>query len=235
MSTQKSYHEGLLGKKLGMTHIFSPEGEIVPVTILQTGPCYVLGVKKAQADGYAAVQFGFEPKKSQRVSKAEMGHFGKAGKGAFYHVSEMRCDAESLGWTTLGQEIRVGDVFKDGEVVDVSGTSIGRGFSGVVRKYHMKGSPATRGTHETRRHGGAIGQRKFPGHVFKNMRMCGHLGAAEVTVQNLTVVGVNNESNLLLVKGAVPGSRGSLVVVRKAARGQRKPVVDKGASDKKAA
>lgn len=222
MSTEKIYHEGLLGRKLGMTHIFSPQGEPVPVTIIRTGPCYVLEVKSKGTHGYTAVQLGFEPKKAQRCTKAEMGHFGKAQRGAFYHVREMRCDVDSLGWTTPGQEVRVGDVFKDGELVDVSGTSIGRGFTGVVRKYGMKGQPATRGTHECRRHGGAVGCRKFPGHIFKNSRMPGQYGNSDVTVQNLTVIGVKAEDNLLLVKGAVPGSRGSLVVVRKTARGIRR-------------
>lgn len=219
MSAEKSYSEGLLGKKLGMTHIFSAEGELVPVTVLRAGPCYVLAVKNKLSHGYCAVQFGFELKKNQRVNKPQMGHFAKGGKGAFYHVREMRCDAESLGWTTPGQEIRVADVFKDGELVDVSGLSIGRGFSGVVRKYKVGGHPATRGTHESRRHIGAIGCRKFPGRVFKNKRMPGQYGNASVTVQNLKIVGVDVAQNFLLVKGAVPGARGSLVVVRKAIKG----------------
>jgi len=220
MGAEKLYYEGLLAKKLGMTHIFSSEGELVPVTVLKTGPCYVLQVKDKGCDGYSAVQFGFEPKKSQRTNKAEMGHFARAGKGAFYHVREVRCDAEALGWTTLGQEIKVADVFKDGELVDVSGVSIGRGFSGVVRRYKMSGHPATRGTHEYRRHPGAVGCRKFPGHIFKNKRMPGHYGNANVTVQNLKVMGVNAKEDILLVKGAVPGARGSLVVVRKAVKAQ---------------
>ena len=220
MSTQKVYCEGLLGTKLGMTHVFTAEGECVPVSIIETGPCYVLEVKNKASHGYSAVQLGFEPKKNNRKSnsKAELGHFGKAGRGAFYHVREMRCDAESLGWTNLGQEIKVGDVFKDGELVDVSGVSIGRGYSGVVRRYKVGGHPATRGTHESRRHIGAVGCRKFPGHIFKNQRMPGQMGAANVTIQNLRVIGVNAEKNLLLVRGGVPGARGSLVIVRKAVK-----------------
>ena len=222
MSTEKMYREGMLGKKLGMTHIFSPEGEPVPVTIIRLGPCYVLAVKDRVKHGYSAVQIGFEPKKPQRVNKAMLGHFSKAEKGSFYHTGEVRCDVDALGWATLGYEIKVGDVFKDGERVDVSGTSIGRGFSGVFRRHGIGGQPATRGTHEYRRHSGAVGCRKFPGHIFKNLKMPGQYGNARVTVQNLTVVGVRPEENLLLVKGAVPGSRGSVVVVRKTNRSEQR-------------
>ncbi len=215
MSTQRTFREGLVGKKLGMTHVFSAQGERVPVTIIEAGPCYVLQIKNKAVDGYSGVQFGFEPKKAQRINKAETGHFGKAGKGGFYHVCEVRCDAEALGWNSLGKEVLVGDVFKDGEFVDVSGVSIGRGYAGVVRKYGVKGQPSTRGTHECRRHIGAVGQRKFPGHIFKNLSMPGHMGTENVTIQNLKVMGVVSEKNIILVKGAVPGGRGGLVVIRK--------------------
>lgn len=216
MSTQKLYPEGLLGKKLGMSHIFTAEGVCVPVTVVQAGPCYVLDVKKKDLHGYSAVQLGFEPKKFQRVNKAETGHFKKAGKGAFYHVKEVRCDVDALGWGNLGQELKVAEVFQDGELVDVSGVSIGRGFQGVVKRHGMKGQPSTRGTHEVRRHVGAIGCRKFPGHIFKNKRMPGHMGDANVTIQNVQVVGVKPEENVILIKGGIPGATGSLVVIRKA-------------------
>jgi len=216
MSSSKQYPEGLLGKKLGMTQVFTPEGASVPVTIIQAGPCYVLDVRGQEVHGYSAVQFGFEPKKSQRCTKAEIGSFKKAGQGAFYHVKEVRCDVQKLGWGEVGKEIKVGDVFKDGEVVDVSGVSIGKGFQGVVRRHHMKGQPMTRGTHEVRRHVGAVGCRKFPGRIFKGQRMPGRMGGENVTVQNLQVVGVRAEENILLVKGGIPGARGSLVVIRKA-------------------
>lgn len=216
MSSSKQYPEGLLGKKLGMTQVFTPEGASVPVTIIQAGPCYVLDVRGQEVHGYSAVQFGFEPKKAQRCTKAELGSFKKASQGAFYHVKEVRCDVQKLGWGEVGKEIKVGDVFKDGEVVDVSGVSIGKGFQGVVRRHHMKGQPMTRGTHEVRRHVGAVGCRKFPGRIFKGQRMPGRMGGENVTVQNLQVVGVRAEENILLVKGGIPGARGSLVVIRKA-------------------
>jgi|LakMenEpi03Aug12_release.lakeMendotaPanAssembly.Ray.scaffolds.fasta_scaffold795867_2 large subunit ribosomal protein L3 len=216
MTTSKNYPGGLLGKKLGMTQVFTAEGRSVPVTVIQAGPCFVLDVRAQEKDGYSAVQFGFEPKKMQRCSSAENGHFKKAGQGAFYHVKEVRCDAQALGWNEVGKQVTVADVFKDGEVVDVSGLTIGRGFQGVVRRHGFKGQPMTRGTHEVRRHVGSIGCRKFPGRVFKNKKMPGRMGGEKVTIQNLTVVGVRPEENILLVKGGIPGARGSLVVIQKA-------------------
>ena len=222
MGQKTVYKEGILGKKIGMSHVYNADGQIVPVTVIQAGPCYVLQVRDNARHGYTSVQLGFEPKRMDRCSKGAQGHFAKAEKGAFTHVKEVRCDTEKLGWNTVGKEIKVGDVFKDGEVVDVSGVSIGRGFAGVVKRHGMKGQPSTRGTHEVRRHGGAIGQRKFPGHVFKNMRMPGHMGDENVTIQNLTVVGVREADNLILIKGAVPGAPGALVVVRKAAKAKIK-------------
>ncbi len=216
MATGKIYPEGLLGRKLGMSHVFTAEGECVPVTVIEAGPCFVLGLKTKEQDGYAGVQLGFEPKKAQRVDKAQQGHFNKAGQGAFYHVKEVRCNNDALGWTTLGQQVKVSDVFADGDMVDISGTSIGRGFQGVVKRFHAKGQPSTRGTHEYRRHIGAIGCRKFPGRVFKNKSMPGRMGNANVTIQNLKVMGIKAEDNVILVRGGVPGAKGGLLVIRKA-------------------
>jgi len=218
MSTQKVYPEGLIGRKVGMTQVFTPEGKAVPVTIIEASPCTILQVKKKDDDGYSAVQPGCLTRKLQRIGKAMQSHFGKAAKGGFYHVKEVRCDVEALNWTTPGQELKVSDVFADGELVDVAGVSIGRGFSGVVRRWSMKGQPSTRGTHETRRNIGSVGCRKWPGHIFKNKRMPGHYGDENVTMQNLQVMGIRPEQNVILVKGGVPGSRGSLVVIRKAKR-----------------
>ncbi len=218
MSSKKLYPEGLLGKKLGMTHVVDEEGRCIPVTVVQVGPCYVLGVRDLEKNGYSAVQLGFEPKKAQRVSKPEMGNFAAAGKGAFYHVNEIRCEAEQLGWNSLGKELRVGDVFKDGEFVDVTGISIGRGFAGVVKRFRVKGQPATRGTHEYRRNIGSVGCRKTPGRIFKNYKMPGHMGNERVTVQNLKVIAVRAEDNVLLVRGGIPGSKGGLVTIRKAVK-----------------
>jgi large subunit ribosomal protein L3 len=219
MKNPKIYREGLIGKKLGMTHVFAEDGTCVPVTIIQAGPCYVLDVKSTEKHGYSSVQLGFEPKLGQRVNKADLGRFGKVGKGAFYHVKEVRCDAQALGWSTPGQELKVTDVFQNGELVDVSGVSIGRGYSGVVRRFNVKGQPSTRGTHETRRNIGAVGCRKFPARIFKNKRMPGHMGVDNVTIQNLKVVQVNPETNIILVRGGIPGATGGLVVIRKAHKG----------------
>ncbi len=213
--TSKKYPEGLVGRKLGMTQVFNAEGECIPVTIIEAGPNVILNIKGEDKDGYSAAQIGFTPKKTQRLAKSESGFFNKAAKGAFCHVQEIRCDVSTLGWTA-GQELNVNDVFAAGQLVDVSGTSIGRGFSGVVRRHGMKGQPATRGTHEVRRHMGSVGCRKFPGKIHKGKRMPGLMGNAEVTVQNLEVVAVRPEDNVILVKGGIPGARGGIVVIRKA-------------------
>lgn len=217
----RAFPEGLLGKKLGMTQVFTEAGEVIPVTIVQVGPCHILDVRTNEQHGYSAVQFGFDPKKQQRIDKALMGHFAKAGKGGFYMVSEVRCDAQRLGWTTPGHEVKVADVFAAGELVDISGVTKGRGFAGVVKRFKVGGQPATRGTHEYRRHIGAIGNRKFPGRVKKNQRMPGHMGNEAATVKNLRVIGVNPEENILLVQGGIPGSKGGFVVVRKARKTYR--------------
>ena len=216
MATVRQYKEGLIGKKLGMTQIFSEDGAAVPVSVIQTGPNVVVQVKTEQNDGYNAVQLGFEPKKPQRVNKARTGHCSKAGKGAFYHLREVRCDVEELGWAEIGKELGVSDVFEKGQYLDVSGVSKGKGFQGVVRRFGVRGQPATRGTHEMRRHIGSIGCRKFPGRVWKNQKMPGHMGSKNVTKMNLQVVDVIPEKNLLLVKGAVPGPINGIVMVHKA-------------------
>ncbi len=218
MSTEKLYHEGLLGKKLGMTQVFTEDGRCVPVTAVEVGPCFVLQVKDAEKHGYSAVQIGFDPKKPQRVSNAANGHFKKSGKGAFYHVREVRCDAEQLGWNEPGKELTVSDVFESGQFVDISGVTKGRGFMGVVGRYSVKGQPSTRGTHEVRRHIGSVGCRKFPGRIWKNQKMPGHMGNRNVTIQNLKVVGVHADKNVLLIEGAIPGHKGGLVFVRKASK-----------------
>lgn len=222
MSNEKVFPEGLLGKKLGMTQIFTEDGSCVPVTAIQLGPNYVLEVKRKDTHGYDSVKLGFEAQKMQRVSKAERGASAKAGKGVFSTISEVRCDVEALGWIDLGKELKASDVFAAGEIVDVSGVSIGRGFSGVFRRFQAGGQPATRGTHEYRRHIGAIGCRKFPGRVFKNKKMPGRHGNFNTTTQNLTVMGVNPDENIILIKGGVPGHKGAMVVVRKAIKGYEK-------------
>jgi len=215
MSSVKQHYAGLLGRKLGMTQIFNKEGLQIPVTAIDLGPCFVVQVKSAATDGYDAVSLGFNPKKQQRVNKPMAGVFKKGSKGAFYHLREVRCDTESLGWNEVGKELHVDEVFKVGETVAVTGKSKGKGFAGVVKSYGVSGQPATRGTHEMRRHIGSIGCRKSPGRVWKNKKMPGHLGNTRVTMKNLTVVDINPERNIMFVKGCVPGAKNGLLYVKR--------------------
>ena len=208
---------GLIGKKIGMTQVFSADGSVVPVTVIQTGPCVVVQKRETEKDGYSALQLGFGSKKSQRVNKAEQGHMVKAGKGAFQILREFR--SGKVAQYEVGQEIKVSDLFKVGDRVDVSGTNKGRGFTGVIKRWGFSGFPGSHGTHEYFRHGGSIGNRSYPGRVFKGKKMAGHWGNERVSVQNLEVVGVRAEENLLLVKGAVPGAKRGVVLIRRAVKG----------------
>ena len=207
---------GLIGKKIGMTQVFGADGSVVPVTVIQTGPCVVVQKREIERDGYKALQVGFGSKKGQRLNRPEQGHLVKAGKGAFQVLREFRLD--DVAQYELGQEIKVSDLFKVGDRVDVSGTSKGRGFTGVIKRWGFSGFPASHGTHEYFRHGGAIGNRSYPGRVFKGKRMAGHWGNERISVQNLEVVGVRAEENLLLVKGAVPGARRGVLLIRRSVK-----------------
>ncbi|MBI3300539.1 MAG: 50S ribosomal protein L3 [Deltaproteobacteria bacterium] len=208
---------GLIGKKLGMTQIFAADGTCVPVTVIQAGHCAVVQKKTPERDGYAAVQIGFGEKKPQRATKAERGHCARSGKGPFAILREFR--GEGLSNYEVGQEVSAGALFQPGDLVDVTGRTKGRGYAGVVKRHGMKGFPATHGTHEYFRHGGSIGNRSFPGRVFKGKRMAGHYGDKRVTVQRLRVVDVRPEGHLLLVRGAIPGARGGIVLVRRTVKG----------------
>jgi large subunit ribosomal protein L3 len=207
---------GLIGKKVGMTQFFNSDGNVIPVTVIETGPCVVVQKKETAKDGYNALQVGFGGKKSQRVNKPEQGHMAKAGKGAFQVLKEFRLD--DVSQYEVGQEIKIGDLFKEGDLVDVSGTSKGRGFTGVIKRWGFSGFPASHGTHEYFRHGGSIGNRSYPGRVFKGKSMAGHWGNEKISTQNLQIVAIRAEENLLLVKGAVPGSKRGVVVVRRAVK-----------------
>ena len=208
---------GLIGKKLGMTQLFVEDGSVVPVTVIQVGPCVVVQKRETDRDGYHALQLGFGTKKMQRVNKPEQGHMGKAGKGAFQVLREFR--SEETSKYEIGQEIKVSDLFKTGDLIDVTGTSKGRGFAGVIKRWGFGGFPASHGTHEYFRHGGSIGNRSFPGRVFKGKRMAGHWGNERVSVQNLEVVAVRPEGDLLLVRGAVPGSKRGILLIRHSVKG----------------
>jgi large subunit ribosomal protein L3 len=208
---------GLIGKKVGMTQFYNVDGNVIPVTVIQTGPCVVVQIKEKGRDGYAALQVGFGSKKSQRMNKPLQGHMAKAGKGGFAVLKEFRLD--DVSQYQIGQEIKVADLFKAGDLIDVSGTSKGHGFSGVIKRWSFGGFPGSHGTHEYFRHGGSIGNRSFPGRVRKGKKMAGHWGNERVSVQNLEVVEIRSEQNLLLVRGAVPGAKQGVVIVRRASKG----------------
>mgnify|MGYP002623312997 CR=1 FL=1 len=208
---------GLIGKKRGMTQVFTAAGELVPVTVVETGPCTVVQAKTPASDGYAAVQLGFGQRKPQRVSKALREHCLKAEKGVFRVLREFRPGADQE--FSVGQELRVADVFKVGDRIDVAGTSKGRGFTGLLKRHNFGGFPGSHGTHEYFRHGGSIGNRSYPGRVFKGKRMAGQYGNERVTMQNLEVVEVRAEDNLLFIRGAIPGANGGLVTVVPAIKG----------------
>jgi large subunit ribosomal protein L3 len=210
---------GLIGKKVGMTQVFGADGSMVPVTVIQAGPCVVVQKKETAKDGYNALQLGFGSKKSQRVNKPEQGHMGKVGKGAFEVLREFRL--EDVSKYEVGQEVKVSELFKEGDRVDVSGTSKGRGFSGVVKRWRFRGFPASHGTHESFRHGGSIGNRSYPGRVFKGKKMAGQLGNERASVQNLEVIAIRPEGDLLLVKGAVPGAKRGVLLIWKAVKGAK--------------
>ncbi len=217
--------KGLIGRKLGMTQIFTESGEAVPVTVIEAGPCYVTQVRTVENEGYSAIQIGFEPvKKAARLSKAERGHLGllkaddkhperkslEVDVPAVRTLRELRVKADEA--YTEGQKLTV-ELFQMGERVDVVGTSKGRGFTGHVKRHGFNGGPRTHGQSDRLRRSGSIGPGTTPGKVHKNKRMAGHMGVERVTTQNLQVVLVDAERNLIGVKGPVPGATGGLVIV----------------------
>lgn len=202
---------GLLGRKIGMTRIFSATGEVQPVTVLQLGPCYVTQVKTEATDGYNAIQIGFEHAK--RLNKPEAGHL--KGKPSLRHLREIRTD--DADQYQVGQIIDVA-LFQEGDLVDVIGTSKGKGFAGAVKRHGFRGGPKTHGQSDRTRAVGSIGSTTTPGRVFKGMRGPGHMGNRRTTVLNLTVVKVDAERNLIAVRGAVPGPNTGLVLVRNAVK-----------------
>lgn len=210
----------IIGKKLGMTRLFSQEGDVVPVTVIEAGPCPIIQKKSEEKDGYNAIQVGFLPKKPGRVNQPLTGHFKKSGKGAFYILKELRVDATDP--YELGQEI-CAEIFQPGDLVDVTGTSKGRGFSGVMKRHGFRGAPGSHGTHEYSRHGGSIGSAADPSRTFKGKKMPGHFGNRGVTVQNIEVVEVRPQENLIFLKGCVPGWRNGIVTIRQAKKAATPP------------
>ena len=216
---------GLLAKKIGMTQIFDEDGDCIPVTVLECGPCTVVRRKTGEKDGYDAVVLGFGPvdeKHEYRLSKPEIGVFKKAGTPVFRHVREVRVqDAKLLGDLKPGDVLTVDKVFTLAQRIDVTGVTKGRGFQGVMKRWGMKGAARdSASSHEHHRHIGSVGQRKTPGKVWKGKHLPGQMGVERVTIQNLTVAGIEADKNLLLVSGAVPGHADGLVFVSTAAKGQ---------------
>ena len=208
--------KGLLGEKLGMTQVFDENNRIVPVTVVQAGPCVVTQVRSAEVDGYSAVQIGYGAIDPRRVNKPESGHFAKAGVTPRRVTVELRTD--DAGDYSLGQELTA-EVFAAGQRVDVTATSKGKGFAGVMKRHGFAGLGAGHGTQRKHRSPGSIGACATPGRVFKGLRMAGRMGGVRTTTQGLTVHGVDAEKGLLLLQGAVPGPKGALVLVRTAAKG----------------
>ncbi|MDR2918474.1 MAG: 50S ribosomal protein L3 [Tannerella sp.] len=203
---------GLLGKKIGMTSVFSAEGKNLPCTVIEVGPCVVTQIKTMENDGYTAIQLGFEDKKEKHTTKPEAGHFKKAGVTPKRHLAEFK---EFENEYNLGDVITV-DYLSDAAFVDVAGTSKGKGFQGVVKRHGFGGvGQATHGQHNRLRAPGAVGACSYPAKVFKGTRMAGQMGNERVTVQNLQVIKVLPEQNLLLVKGSVPGAKGSILIIQK--------------------
>lgn len=206
--------KGLLGKKLGMTQIFWDDGDAVPVTVLEAGPCFVIQKKTKERDGYDAIQVGFGRKKDKKVTKPIKGHQDKAGKGYFRYMKEFRTDSPEQ--YEVGQELKV-DMFAIGDRIDVIGTTKGRGFAGVIKRHGFHGGRATHGS-MFHRAPGSIGASAYPSHVFKGTRLPGQMGNKRHTVQNLVVVGVKPDQNVILVRGAVPGAKNGIVIIKNAVK-----------------
>ena len=206
--------KGIIAKKLGMTQIFLEDGTRVPVSVVQAGPCVVVQKKTAETDGYAAVQVGFEPVNAAGATKPRLGHCTKAGQGVFRYLRELKL--------TNSAELNVGvvltiDQFQSGDYVDVTGTSLGKGFQGVIKRWNFKGGRSSHGS-RFHRAPGSIGASATPSHVFKNKKMPGQMGNERVTVQRLQIVRVDSAENLLLIKGAIPGHKNNIVLIRQSVK-----------------
>ena len=204
---------GLVGRKVGMTRIFTDDGDSVPVTVVDVSANRVTQIKTSEADGYAAVQVGFGSRRANRVTKAQKGHFAKASVAAAEFLKEFPVSAEDAAKYQVGSALGV-DIFAAGQLVDVTGTTQGKGYAGVIKRHHFSSNRATHGNSRSHNVPGSIGMAQDPGRVFPGKRMSGHLGAVKRTVQRLEVVRVDAERSLILIKGAIPGSKGGSVIVR---------------------
>ena len=208
--------KGILGKKIGMTQIFTEEGIVVPVTVVEATPNVVTQIKTVEKDGYSAIQVGFEDAKEKSLNKPQKGHLAAANV-LKKHLKEFRVD--SVEEFTVGQEIKA-DLFAAGEIIDVTGISKGKGFQGPIKRHGQSRGPESHGSRYHRRPG-SMGACSFPGRVFKNKKLAGHMGSVKVTVQNLEVVKVDADKNLILVKGAIPGPKGSMVTIKEAVKSSK--------------
>jgi large subunit ribosomal protein L3 len=223
----KTLRMAIIGKKLGMTQIFDEGGLAVPVTVVQAGPCAVVQKKVQEKEGYNALQLGFEETTEKKVTKPLQGHFKKSNCPPYRVLREVRLPVEEMKQFEVGHTVKV-DFFSTGDFIDVTGTSKGKGYAGVIKRHHFSGFPASHGTHEVKRHGGSIGQSSSPSRVFKGMRMAGQMGSAQKTVQHLRVVKVLEDKNILLIKGAVPGANGSYLLIKKSIKKPSKAPEKKG-------
>ena len=205
--------KAIIGKKVGMSQIFDENGHVIPVTVIEAGPCVVVQKKTSEKEGYEAVQLGFEDISERKLTKPELGHQKKAGIGEFPKVLK-EFPLEGGSKYEVGA-VLTADVFAAGDKIKVTGTSLGKGYQGVMRRWNFKGSKDTHGCEKVHRSGGSIGNNTFPGHVFKGRKMAGHWGAEQVTVQGLEIVDVRTEDNVILIRGSVPGPKNGLVLVRK--------------------
>ena len=207
--------KGILGKKVGMTQVYDQNGEAVPVTVIEAGPCFVTQIKTKETDGYDAIQIGYGETKEQRLTQPQRGHLAKAGAPLVRDLREFRVNGEET--LELGQRLDA-SVFEVGDVVDVTGTSKGKGFAGVIKRHNFQRQRKTHGQSDRERAPGSLGAGSTPGRVFKGKRMAGRMGNDRVTVQNLSVVLVDPERNILAIKGSVPGAKNGLVTIRQAVK-----------------
>jgi large subunit ribosomal protein L3 len=213
-----SSQPGVIGEKVGFTQYFTADGTVKRVSVVKAGPLVVVGKRTQEKDGYTALIFGMNDAKEKHLTKSQLGTFKKANVAPKRIVRELRCDAEFAGKFEVGGTVKLDEIFKEGQFVDAQGTTIGRGFTGVVRRWGFAGGTRTHGTHEYRRHGGSIGTNMTPGRTLPNIKMGGQYGSETVSILNLKIARVDSDKNLLLIEGGIPGSASGVVVIRHAVK-----------------
>ncbi|MBU5628007.1 50S ribosomal protein L3 [Oscillibacter sp. MSJ-2] len=220
--------KAIIGKKVGMTQVFDENGHVIPVTVIEAGPCVVTQKKTAEKDGYSAVQLGYEDIPERKLTKPEMGHLNKAGVAPKKHLREF--DLENAAELNVGDIVKA-DAFKAGDFVDITGTSKGKGYAGVIKRWNAGRTPTTHGGGPVHRHAGSMGSTTDPSRIFKGKIGAGHMGVEQVTVQNLDIVKVDPELNMIVVRGAIPGPKGGLVTVKSTVKTHRVKNVESGISN----